>query len=864
MKQTVLAAQSHLLDQLHQQAGLLQAMANLQPATVGPLGVESLLRRIEELHNEAEKIRRLEVVLTVVGTMKAGKSTLINALVGQELLPNRNLPMTTLPTLIRHVPGRREPRLCLQQTAALVELAEQVGQRLLQRERDDSLDELDSSNQPDGQALIVELLQLARNQGGLRFAAQHEGMLSLRNELQRISDLFRLAQELGIPLDGLISAYDDIDEIPVIEVEFAHLATDQAAELGRLALLDTPGPDEAGQGTTLREILSRQLQRASIVLLVVNYTQQNSDADAEVRDEVSRLRTQLGDRLHVAVNKFDGHREAEDGSESDLRRLVAGRFGLDAESSVHLVSALQALLAQQAERAFNQAGHLPDPDSETWVSDFGDAVFGKRWRRDIADAAKLQEGIGLLWKDSRFPKLIGGVLEEAYERAAMISLEAAENQICVRATELEQALGLRVESLNQSPRELRQALRYLERHLGQLEQAQQSCEPVLQRALEVNKERIAHMFLIAEEKLRAGLAHHLFVGSRQLAAEAQRIQELARVAEQQKQEALLGSRMAAQLPTFAKGFKALKGRITENASEQKDTAEAAEVPPNFADVKSAADLMRTEGSLLALSSAARRPAALTTLNFAREEDANALAANLQGLLRELFRRLLEAVQTDLGSAISRLESELEQRVQATVSAIEDELRVELNGRGFTVTFSFPRISLRANVASVDSRLGALAPHTHQREEVREELQNRDGVSGAFGRWIGGVLGQEDWGRESVPITHQVTEHGVDFGEWLRAGLRQLRELHERYEQACSRLLQSAIRSRLDQHFGVMQAYLDGLHQGLIVALEDQSQSQLRQDALKKKLTALLGRNGAAHDSSPRAKQDQAKVRSRSR
>jgi replication fork clamp-binding protein CrfC len=63
------------------------------------------------LNNELRKITRLEMVLAIVGTMKAGKSTTINAIVGTEVLPNRNRPMTALPTLIRHTPGQKEPVL---------------------------------------------------------------------------------------------------------------------------------------------------------------------------------------------------------------------------------------------------------------------------------------------------------------------------------------------------------------------------------------------------------------------------------------------------------------------------------------------------------------------------------------------------------------------------------------------------------------------------------------------------------------------------------------------------------------------------------------------------------------------------------
>lgn len=64
------------------------------------------------LNNELRKITRLEMVLAIVGTMKAGKSTTINAIVGTEVLPNRNRPMTALPTLIRHTPARRS-RCCI-------------------------------------------------------------------------------------------------------------------------------------------------------------------------------------------------------------------------------------------------------------------------------------------------------------------------------------------------------------------------------------------------------------------------------------------------------------------------------------------------------------------------------------------------------------------------------------------------------------------------------------------------------------------------------------------------------------------------------------------------------------------------------
>jgi ribosome biogenesis GTPase A len=70
--------------------------ANVLPLHFSARGIET---QQATLHNELRKITRLEMVLAIVGTMKAGKSTTINAIVGTEVLPNRNRPMTALPTL---------------------------------------------------------------------------------------------------------------------------------------------------------------------------------------------------------------------------------------------------------------------------------------------------------------------------------------------------------------------------------------------------------------------------------------------------------------------------------------------------------------------------------------------------------------------------------------------------------------------------------------------------------------------------------------------------------------------------------------------------------------------------------------------
>ena len=82
----------------------------------------SIDKDLKMLQGEASKLERLEMVLAVVGTMKAGKSTTINAIVGTEVLPNRNRPMTVLPTRIRHTPGKKEPVLSLDNNQSINDL----------------------------------------------------------------------------------------------------------------------------------------------------------------------------------------------------------------------------------------------------------------------------------------------------------------------------------------------------------------------------------------------------------------------------------------------------------------------------------------------------------------------------------------------------------------------------------------------------------------------------------------------------------------------------------------------------------------------------------------------------------------------
>ncbi len=70
---------------------------------------------------------------------KAGKSTVVNAIIRTEALPNRARPMTALPTVIRDKSDRFEPGLTINNAAALNGLADRIACKLQDEARLDAV-----------------------------------------------------------------------------------------------------------------------------------------------------------------------------------------------------------------------------------------------------------------------------------------------------------------------------------------------------------------------------------------------------------------------------------------------------------------------------------------------------------------------------------------------------------------------------------------------------------------------------------------------------------------------------------------------------------------------------------------------------
>lgn len=444
---------------LHLASRHLETVTALPGNRVGEndAGSPVLAAQQDVLNNELRKITRLEMVLAIVGTMKAGKSTTINAIVGTEVLPNRNRPMTALPTLIRHTPGQKEPILNFIHVEPIERLMHELQATLQHIDKTKLALKLEIDN--DMTALLERII------GGVAFEKHYLGARPIFQCLKSLNDLVRLSRALDV--DFPFADYAAIEHIPVIEVEFVHLAG-LGANPGQLTLLDTPGPNEAGQ-PHLQKMLNEQLARASAVLAVMDYTQLKSISDQDVRQAIAAVSKSVP--LYALVNKFD-QKDRNSDDEDQVRAMISGTLmkGFITPGQIYPVSSMWGYLANRARHELTQYGRLPDPQEQRWVQDFAEAALGRRWRNaDLDDLPHIRQAADLLWEDSLFEKPINMLLHAAHANASLFALRSASHKLLNYAQTARDFLDFRLQGLTVTSDRLQDNIARLEEDMAQLE-----------------------------------------------------------------------------------------------------------------------------------------------------------------------------------------------------------------------------------------------------------------------------------------------------------------------------------------------------------------------------------------------------------
>lgn len=725
---------------------------------------QKALKRIEELEGEQIKTARREMVLAVVGTMKAGKSTTINAIVGQEILPNRNRPMTSVPTLIRHVPGKTEPVLHLEHIQPVRNLLITLQEKLATPAGQQVAQTLQQTGD------TRELLDILTDDGWLK--NEYHGEEEIFTGLASLNDLVRLAaaMETEFPFDE----YAEVQKLPVIDVEFSHLVGMDACQ-GTLTLLDTPGPNEAGQ-PQMEVMMRDQLQKASAVLAVMDYTQMNSKADEDVRKELNAIADVSAGRLFVLVNKFDEKDRNGDGADA-VRQKVPAMLNSDVlpASRVYPGSSRQAYLANRALHELRKNGTLPV--DEAWVDDFVREAFG-RMKKDYVckDSELATEGATDLWECSLIDQLITEVILSSHSRAAALAVDSAAAKLMQNAENISEYLSLRHQGLMQSIQSLQAHITSLLEDIREIADCQEQVTADVRMAMEEIDARTRELLTGVCTSLEEELNDYFRSGKR-------------------KEQQMLEEENSAQ-PRERNAFAFFHDIFgTGNQHDRMRDFDPDSPEIKFSDRREALELMTQIES--------------TVTSLHREAEAQ---------FRPELEKIVSGIETGFrGTALYATEN------------IAGRINTRLEDEGFTVKISFPAVSQLQTRLAVKTNLSALM------EERTETVTRRRRQSGLWGK-ICGAFGTSDWGWETYK--EDVSRSVININTVRKEVMSLTRAYFGELQASIEQDINQPVRQEIDAFFCAFREKVEQLRNTLIQSSEDHKRDQQAQERLTRRLQAL--------------------------
>ncbi|HAI7339854.1 TPA: dGTPase [Escherichia coli] len=725
---------------------------------------QKALKRIEELEGEQIKTARREMVLAVVGTMKAGKSTTINAIVGQEILPNRNRPMTSVPTLIRHVPGKTEPVLHLEHIQPVRNLLITLQEKLATPAGQQVAQTLQQTGD------TRELLDILTDDGWLK--NEYHGEEEIFTGLASLNDLVRLAAAMGteFPFDE----YAEVQKLPVIDVEFSHLVGMDACQ-GTLTLLDTPGPNEAGQ-PQMEVMMRDQLQKASAVLAVMDYTQMNSKADEDVRKELNAIADVSAGRLFVLVNKFDEKDRNGDGADA-VRQKVPAMLNSDVlpASRVYPGSSRQAYLANRALHELRKNGTLPV--DEAWVDDFVREAFG-RMKKDYVckDSELATEGATDLWECSLIDQLITEVILSSHSRAAALAVDSAAAKLMQNAENISEYLSLRHQGLMQSIQSLQAHITSLLEDIREIADCQEQVTADVRMAMEEIDARTRELLTGVCTSLEEELNDYFRSGKR-------------------KEQQMLEEENSAQ-PRERNAFAFFHDIF--GTGNQHDRMR--DFDPDSPEIK-----------------------------FSDRREALELMTQIESTVTSLHREAEAQFRPELEKIVSGIETGFRCTALYATENIAGRINTRLEDEGFTVKISFPAVSQLQTRLAVKTNLSALM------EERTETVTRRRRQSGLWGK-ICGAFGTSDWGWETYK--EDVSRSVININTVRKEVMSLTRAYFGELQASIEQDINQPVRQEIDAFFCAFREKVEQLRNTLIQSSEDHKRDQQAQERLTRRLQAL--------------------------
>ena len=780
--QRLLQVEINLLEKLQHEPGVLSDARAGEKQTFDSNSIKKI---IEIIQGEQSKLEGLEMVLAVVGTMKAGKSTTINAIVGTEVLPNRNRPMTALPTLIRHTLKQIEPILKFENNKPINKLISHMNQMINTNQVQEKLKKIDRN--PD----MEDLLDFIYN--NKQFSPLYAGADNIFWFLKSLNDLVRLSSELDIEFP--FSDYDEMHELPVIEVEFAHLREMEQSG-GRLTLLDTPGPNESGQ-QHLRKMLKEQLTKASAVLAVLDFTQLKSDADAEVRKELEEIARVTDGRLYVLVNKFD-QRDRNGDTEDQIKAFISESLmqGMIKKDTVFPVSSRNAYLANRAKHEIYLNEKLPDHSNQPWVSDFAELALGSDWETDINDISRVTKKAESLWEKSYFRTPLEKVIQSAHARAAAYAIDSAAAKLIDNAEKLGNFLGLRETALAKSTRDLQQQIDSLINDINKIENSEKTTIKNVNDTLKDINNSTEDTFRKIKESSVSTLDSYFKEGKR-----IEKEQHDNKVTEEKSKKS--------NNKSSSNGFGFLKS-IT-GWTDKCDNRDGLDFEP---------------ASLL--------------MKFENADDAGEIINNINKSVESIMSDSEKTIQKEMSLIIKNFNVNFIEKVASDTKNIINELAKRMEKEGFSINIKTPDITA---VTLKFSGQEMFSDIINEKTATVTKYRRKSGIWGGLCR----LFDTDDWGWESYTDHKKYFE--IDMKKVQASVSHSLDNSFSGLDKSVTEYIRIPLQNGVTEFFADFKQTIEHIRGDLQQSIRDQERSRSEQDDLATRL-AFFKKNVPAilHDS----------------
>ena len=741
---------------------------------------QSSVKEIKDLlTNESQKLTEFEMVVAVVGTMKAGKSTVINAIVGNEVVPNRNRPMTALPTLITHTRGQKEPCLEFPNNQPVNKLMKVVGEKLKKIEFQEVLKKHREDRDMNDLVVMIEK--------GEEFKTFYPDRDAIYFFLRSLNDLVRLAKDLS--LDFPFNEYRNTINLPRINVEFTHLKEMKQMQ-GKLTLLDTPGPNEDGQDH-LKKMLGEQLKRASAVLAVLDYTQLKSDADADVREQLSEIASLNEGRMFAFVNRYDQKDKNSDGIEATknvvAQQLMRGRID---EDDIFPVSARYAYLTNRARNEIEKNGSLPELNefAPEWLEDYVDFIVGNPRYFKPNNVEFITADIDYGWEKSMFSHPLEVVIKSAHEKSASLTIQAVSAKLNDYVGNLQNSISARKGTLSKTLEQIDKNISEIHVEILAVDEAAQDASNDLEKAFNETDKQVQAGF--------ANLTQNTIDSINQYFEEGKRIEQKSKEKNKSKPNRKTNKRNkngeTEPKPLFEEFSKFLKGirdeRTTKPGEEDFD--------PNS-----------------------------PVIEFDSQRDADNLLNKIQTNIELIFKAMETALKNGVEAALIGFNHELEQtsnKAQKQIKGMQERLAAE----NIQLSLNLPNITkLDVEFSLFDVLVGMV----NQDQKSMTGERRQDGVWGSVCSWFG----TSDWGWESY--TYKKDIYVVDITKVKSSIMSGFNKSFASYENQISTIVKQPLEENLKTFFDNFRKIVEAIRADFIASMNDKRKSKEEQAEIEKSL-----------------------------